>query len=130
MKRITRPLLIVPFLFFAAGCSMQKKMVQTELYFGLSQSNGSIIADSAWNIFVQQDVSNVFSKGFTVICSEGKWVDQLHKEMHSEPSRIITSVSTMTKPLSAQIDSLREKYKTLFQQEAVLRIDKKASFNF
>jgi hypothetical protein len=130
MKKIKGPLLIVSFLFVATGCSIQKKMVQTELYFGLSKNNGSIITDSAWNIFVQQDVSKVFSKGFTVVNSEGKWVDQLYKKMHSEPSRIITSVCTMTGSLSAQIDSLRERYKILFEQEAVLRIDKKASINF
>lgn len=107
-----------------------EKIVQTELYFGLSQNNGNIIADSSWNNFVQQEVTKVFSGGFTIILSEGKWVDELHRQIHSEPSRIISSVSTMTPALSFQIDSLRKKYKSMFQQESVLRIDKKASAYF
>jgi len=130
MKIITRPFIFLSFIVFSCSCSLQKKFVQTELYFGLSQNNGNIIPDSAWNIFVQRDVSKVFSEGFTVIHSEGKWMDDQHKEMHSEPSRIITSVSTMTPLLSSKIDSLREKYKASFQQEAVLRVDKKATINF
>lgn len=131
MKRITGPFIFFSFIIILTNsCSFEKRSVQTELYFGLSQNNGSIITDSAWNIFVQREVSSVFSEGFTVIHSEGKWVDAAHKKMHSEPSRIISSVSTMTALLSAKIDSLREKYKVLFNQESVLRVDKKASINF
>jgi Protein of unknown function (DUF3574) len=130
MKKTYDSILIACFIIIATGCSVQKKMIQTELYFGLSQNNGNIIADSVWNNFMQKEVTKVFSTGFTVIHSEGKWVDERYRQIHSEPSRIISSVGTMTPVLSLQIDSLREKYKSLFLQESVLRIDKKASINF
>jgi hypothetical protein len=47
----------------AGGCSVQQEYVQTELYIGLSQNNGVIIPDSAWNSFVANDVAKVFPNG-------------------------------------------------------------------
>jgi len=127
----TDALVLVLAIVFLMDCyTLPGKLVQTELYFGLSQANGNIISDSAWNRFVQDEVSTVFTDGFTVIHSAGNWVDKREKKMHAEPSRIITSVVPMTDRLSAKIDSLREKYKTAFQQESVLRVDKLADINF
>ena len=121
--------ILLSLIIFTNSCSVQKRSVQTELYFGLSQNNGNMISDSAWTAFVQKNVSTVFSEGFTIIYSEGKWLDE-KKTLHAEPSRIITSVNTMTPGISARIDSLRENYKNQFQQVSVLRIDKKVSIDF
>jgi len=129
-RRADLLILILAIVFLLDSYAVPKKLMQTEVYFGLSQSNGNIISDSAWNRFVQVEVSKVFSDGFTVIHSDGNWVDERQKKMHTEPSRIISSVVSMTALLSARIDSLREKYKVVFQQESVLRIDKKADINF
>jgi hypothetical protein len=115
---------------FFTRCSIQNRIVQTELYFGLSLNNGNIISDSAWNVFVQKEVSPVFVGGFTIIQSNGKWFDTQSGQLHAEPSRIILSVSKLSVQASAKIDSLREKYKRIFQQQSVLRVDKKARVYF
>jgi hypothetical protein len=130
MKKTTTLLFVVLMEAIFNSCSLQNRIVQTELYFGLSLNNGNIISDSAWNVFVQKEVSPVFVGGFTIIQSNGKWYDTLSGQLHSEPSRMILSVNKLTPQASAKIDSLREKYKLLFQQQSVLRVDKKVTISF
>ena len=130
MSKTTDMILILAMVFFVSSYLAPARNIQTQLYFGLSLPNGMIISDSAWNVFVRDDISKVFSAGFTVIHSDGNWVDMEQKKLHAEPSCIVTSVSTMTSSLSARIDSLREKYKTRFQQESVLRIDEQSCVSF
>jgi Protein of unknown function (DUF3574) len=130
MKKTTTLLFVVLMVAIFNSCSLQNRIVQTELYFGLSLNNGNIISDSAWNVFVQKEVSPVFVGGFTIIQSNGKWYDTLSGQLHSEPSRMILSVNKLTPQASAKIDSLREKYKLLFQQQSVLRVDKKVTISF
>jgi len=112
------------------GCSPNKKYVQTELYFGLSQPGGEIIHDTAWNRFVQNAVVRIFPAGFSELHLQGKWYDADRQQLISEPTRMITVVYKRTQMLSLQIDSLRNRYKDLFRQQSVLRVDKKAGINF
>lgn len=112
------------------SCASQKKLTQTDLYFGLLQNNGTKISDSAWTAFVRQDVSKIFTDGFTVTTVEGQWRDRQSKEVYTEPARMVTHVSRMTSFLSVRIDSLRDKYKTMFYQTSVLRVSKKVVAKF
>lgn len=117
-------------LLIASACSPHKKFVQTELYFGLSQPGGEMIHDSAWSSFVQNAVAKIFPAGFSELHLQGKWYDANQQQLISEPSRMITVVYKPTQILSLQIDSLRTRYKDLFRQQSVLRIDKKADISF
>lgn len=128
MKKVLT--LLLPAALAVGGCAVQKRLVQTDLYFGLSQEGGKTVSDSAWTAFVQRHVSPLFSSGFTLLSAEGKWVDANDKKLYGEPSRIISSINRMSKDLSAGIDSLRATYKRLFQQQAVLRVDKKVAASF
>ncbi|MES2774262.1 MAG: DUF3574 domain-containing protein [Bacteroidota bacterium] len=122
MKFLSCLLILTIFLF---SCASQKQWVQTDLYFGMAKPDGSMIADSSWNQFVARHISNVFRDGFTEIKAEGKWLDTLTKQIISEPSHVIIVINKMTRRLSADIDSLINAYKAIFQQQAVLRVDKK-----
>jgi hypothetical protein len=115
--------LLVSVLFISA-CSVKPDLVQTELYFGLSKADGSIISDSVVNVFIEKNAGIVFPKGYTVIQTKGKWHDAQSGRTYSEPSFVITSSDTMTSKRSAAIDTLREQYKRVFQQQSVLRVDK------
>ena len=117
-------------LLLATGCSLEKDFVQTDLYFGLSQNNGAIIPDSSWNNFVQNEVAKVFPDGFTEVDAKGKWYDADQHKLTSEPSRMITVVYKPQQIPSLKIDSLRNRYKNLFSQQSVLRVDKKAGISF
>ena len=122
----------IAFFFLLAilsSCASQK-FVETELYFGMSKNDGTIIPDAAWNIFVETNVAAVFYNGFTIVSAQGRWLDEKNRKVDEEPSHVVISVNKMNKNLSLKIDSLRAAYKNIFQQESVLRVDKKAKVSF
>jgi hypothetical protein len=57
-------------------------------------------------------------------------MNETEKKLRGEPSHIIISLNKMNPLFSKGIDSLRIIYKELFQQQFVLRVDKKASADF
>jgi hypothetical protein len=124
MKKCLVAISIIYLNFSISSCSLQRRYTQTELYFGLSHKNGKIINDSIWNAFTNAFMGNTFVNGFTILSSEGRWVEIQNKKMYAEPSRVVISVNRMNRQLSNRIDSLRSTYKQLFEQESVLRIDK------
>ena len=106
------------------SCSGQR-VTQTDLYFGQLTLSGDTLTMQQWNTFAQQYISKVFSNGCTVISAAGYWFDTAQHRLITEPSRIVISVNKMTPRFSKQIDSLRYWYKIGYQQQSVLRIDRK-----
>jgi Protein of unknown function (DUF3574) len=130
MKRYLITIWMACISFVISSCSFQGRYTQTELYFGLSQKNDRLISDSSWNAFIKEYAGKTFANGFTIVSSEGRWVDMSLKKMYAEPSRVVISVNHMNQQLSTKIDSLISCYKKIFEQEAVLRIDKKVKVSF
>lgn len=124
MKKLLVPLIC---LLLGTACNSSKTILQTDLYFGLSIPDGGRVTDSAWNRFVQEHVIPVFSNGFTELQADGKWMDTVTHKMITEPSRIIVVINAKNNKFSLQIDSLVNKYKSIFRQQAVLRVDKKVA---
>ncbi|MBD0377144.1 MAG: DUF3574 domain-containing protein [Flavisolibacter sp.] len=100
-------------------------MTQTDLYFGQLKLNGDSVSKQEWQVFAEQYISKVFPQGSSVVTTTGHWYDTAQHRLVTEPSRIILSVNKMSSHLSKQIDSLRYWYKTLYQQQSVLRVDRK-----
>lgn len=123
MKRIVLGLVINAILF--SGCS--SRFIETDLYFGFSKPAGDTISQHEWQNFMQTHISRVFVQGFTVIPAQGKWLDDSTHILISEPSALVIAVHKKDKALHKQIDSLTATYKVLFQQQAVLRVDKKVT---
>jgi hypothetical protein len=117
-------LLYLIFFLLLCSCSGQK-MIQTDLYFGQSKLNGGKVSEKEWNAFVAQYVSKVFPQGSTIIKAMGNWYDTAQQQFITESSNIVISVNIMSPNLNKQVDSLRYWYKTLHQQQSVLRVDKK-----
>ena len=112
-----------------SSCSV-KTMVQTDLYFGLSKPDGGNITTAEWNDFVSKDISVVYPSGFSIIESQGKWLDPDTKQLITEPSFIVSVIYNKDIRLSKRIDSLRTAYKSRFNQQSVLRVDKKIQAKF
>lgn len=109
----------------------QEKFIKTELFFGLNKTDGTKVSDKEWEAFSDTVISKIFSKGTTTMKSEGRWLsgDSLIKE----DSRVViyfSRIYEMTDEFSASIDTLREKYKRYYLQEAVLRTDEFINASF
>lgn len=105
-------------------------MTETQLYFGQSIPNGGMVTAEQWNSFVENYISKVYKEGSTILDATGGWFDPDAKKLIKEPTYIVISYHKPSSTLSKQIDSLRYWYKTLFQQQSVLRVDKKVKVSF
>ena len=106
------------------SCSGQR-MTQTDLYFGQLTLNGDTLTEIQWNTFAQQYISKVLPNGCTVNTATGYWYDTIKHLLVTEPSRVVVSIIKKSPGFSKRIDSLRYWYKTLYQQQSVLRVDRK-----
>jgi hypothetical protein len=127
MKNLSFLLII----FMISACSVFKgqKMTKTELYFGLSKFDGSMVSNKDWQAFADTVITKTFTQGSTLIDARGQWLGNDGK-LISEPSKILIIISKLNQEQSKQINLVREKYKKYFHQEAVLRVDKRVKVEF
>ena len=106
------------------SCSTSRQ-VETKLYFGQIKLDGGTVSEKEWNDFVVQYVSKVFPEGSTVENACGNWYDTAQHKLVLEPSKVLTAINKPSDKLDEQIDTLRNWYKRLYQQQSVLRVDRK-----
>jgi Protein of unknown function (DUF3574) len=97
----------------------EKKMVKTEIYFGLSNKSGPV-SDSAWRSFRKNISKNLH--GYTEIRADGYWTD-LSGNPVIEETAIVIYMHESSAIENAKIDSLIHQYKKIFDQESVLKTD-------
>jgi len=101
------------------------RMMETNLYFGQSKPDGGSVSEKEWNSFKEEYIAKVFKEGSTVLPATGNWFDPASHKLIAEPTYVVIYFYNRSKETSKQIDSLRYWYKTKFQQQSVLRVDKK-----
>ena len=105
-------------------------MIQTDLYFGLSKPDGSIVSESEWKHFKETEVARIFKDGSTTMIASGLWYDSATHQLIAEPSYVVISVHKNSPQISKQIDTLRLLYKAMFKQQSILRVDKNVKVSF
>ena len=109
----------------------EEKFIKTELFFGLNRPDGTKIRESDWEAFSDTVISKVFTKGATILKSDGRWLDG--DNLIKEESRVViyfSKIYEMTDEFSDKIDIIRDKYKLYYQQQAVLRTDEFINASF
>ena len=111
------------------SCSTTQ-MIETDLYFGQTRPDGSRITETEWKYFKENRIDKVFKEGSTVISSAGSWRDPVTHKLITEPSYVVVYYYKRSLQISQQIDSLRYWYKSIFDQQSVLRVDMKVKASF
>ena len=104
--------------------------METYLYFGQSKPDGGMISEKEWNSFKDEYISKLFKEGSTVLNGAGNWYDPVSHKLITEPTYVVIYFHKKSSTISAQIDSLISRYKKVFQQQSVLRVDKKVKAAF
>lgn len=115
--------------FILSYCSTSR-MVETDLYFAQTRPDGSMITEADWNHFRENQIAKIFTRGCTVIKASGNWLDPVTGKLITEPGYVVICYYKKSSKMSQQIDSLRYWYKTMFNQQSILRVDKKAKASF
>jgi len=142
LKRRIRILLILLTLAFLDGCSTcpvyqdariinapGEKCIRSELMFGLSKPDNTIVSEEEWRQFVDNHITPRFKDGLTIIDDSGQWLMQSGMVI-KEPSKIVILLHRQSAEADKQIENIRSKYKALFQQESVLMITEDVAVSF
>ena len=105
-------------------------MVETQLFFGMSKPRGGAVSTAQWNDFVKREVTPRFPEGFSVIDGAGFWLDGQTKRTISEKSKVIARMHPDDAASDQAITAIVDGYKTQFEQEAVLRVDRPVCAKF
>lgn len=105
-------------------------MIETDLYFGQSRPDGSIISANEWDHFKSHQIAPLFKEGCTIVNTTGTWLDPVKNQLITEPTYVVIYFYKKSQKISGKIDSLRSNYRLRFQQQSVLRIDKKVNGKF
>ncbi|GAB3879839.1 DUF3574 domain-containing protein [Kibdelosporangium lantanae] len=91
---------------------------RTELYFGGSKPDGSVITPAEFESFVDKQVTPAFPDGLTWLPAHGQWMGG------KEDSYVVIIFYPLTnRHANKDIEEIRTDYKTEFHQESVLRAD-------
>ncbi|MGN6617678.1 MAG: DUF3574 domain-containing protein [Ilyomonas sp.] len=120
-------LLLICFIFLSCSAG---RMTETSLYFGQSKPDGSIINEKEWNQFKEDYILTTFLEGSSIIRVDGSWKDTVTHKVITEPVYMVIYYYRSTPLMSKRIDSLRNQYIKRFQQQSVLRVDKRVKASF
>lgn len=97
---------------------------RTELYFGRSNSDGTLVSDESWKKFLSEIVTPRFPDGFTELKAVGQYRTKTGRII-SEPSEVLIFLYPRSKRKESRtkIEEIRAAYLKRFEQESVLRVD-------
>lgn len=117
------------FCFLLCACT-SRRIIETDLYFGQSKPDGGSVSEEEWERFKSSQLSRAFKEGFTILDGRGAWYDPDNRRQITEPTYVVIYFHKPSGQVSKRIDSLRTWYKTAFNQQSVLRVDKKVKAAF
>jgi hypothetical protein len=101
---------------------------RTELYFGLSNSNG-VVSQEEFQHFINTEVTPRFPNGLTVINAKGQFKNS-NGIIIKEDSNLLILFYIFNAERNACVEQIRDAYKKTFQQESVMRVDEQSCVSF
>lgn len=103
---------------------------RAEMYVGRA-SGTTETGEPAWDVFVRDEVRARFGEGFTILQSDGGWLDQDGRELR-ERARVIIRVypGGMSAEDLEVFDDLADVYLERFRQESVMTLLQPACVRF
>ena len=98
---------------------------RTELFFGSLKPDGSLVSEEAFMKFLDAEITPRFPNGLTLLTGLGQFLNA-QGIIIQEPSRLLILLYPVEerRDKNEKIEEIREQYKLMFQQEAVLRADR------
>jgi hypothetical protein len=114
----------------ARACRLGAPMVETQLFFGLSKPQGRTVSERDWQVFVTAEIAPRFPEGFSVLDGAGFWRDAASAKTISEKSKVVVRMHAESAEADTAIAAIVATYKTRFQQDAVMRVDRPVCAQF
>jgi hypothetical protein len=105
-------------------------MVETQLFFGMSKPKADAVSEREWQAFVADEIVPRFPEGFSVLDGAGFWRDAATAKTISEKSKVVVRMHAAGAGADEAIGAIVAAYKTRFQQDAVMRVDRPVCTQF
>ena len=102
--------------------SCKGAFVKTELFFGRCRPDGGVVSGAEWEKFVDEHITPRFEEGLTIVDADGRWKSETG-EIISEKTKVVILLHEDSEENDESIENVQDKYKQLFEQESVLRVD-------
>lgn len=106
-----------------------KSMARYELVFGTGSTGAGRVSDAAWADFLAREVTPRFPAGLTVLHGDGQWQGQ-DGRIAREGAIWLLIMAEPGPAAAAAIEAIRSRYKSLFSQDSVMRVDSVACVSF
>lgn len=123
---------------FLSGCGLffpeseypcrGETLTETSLYFGLSGPYGPI-TPAQFDSFVEREVTGRIPDGFTIMPASGAWRGP-KGQAYREESRVLIWLHPPGGASEPALDTIIARYKSMFSQDAVLRVDRPVCATF
>ena len=94
-------------------------MIRTELYFGMSRSDGGVVSDEQWSRFLDTAITPRFPDGLTVIDASGQY-RMASGVLQKERTKLLVIVHPPV--ADSLLTQICRSYATAFEQESVMRV--------
>lgn len=130
------PIAIPLFPLILSGCAAMPACppgstaaVQDQLYFGSGRPHGPDVTPQEWDAFVREEIAPRFPQGFSVLDAQGQWRNADGSVAH-EHTHLLQLVHPADAATAQAARDIAERYKTRFDQEAVLQLGTPACMAF
>lgn len=103
---------------------------RTELYFGTNRANRRPVSDSEFSQFIAAHVLERFPGGFTLRTTYGQFLNSRGESIREKSFLVIVFYPSQMRDADARLQEIRERYRQMFQQESVLRVDSLSLVSF
>ena len=98
----------------------QQAAVLDTLYFGTARPHGAV-TPTEWQDFVRDEIVPRFPQGYTLLEAQGQW-RKADGSIEQESSHVLQVAHPADARSERALTEIVERYKTRFEQEAVLRL--------
>lgn len=103
---------------------------RTELFFGTSKPDGSMVSDEEFRRFLDEVITPRFPEGLTAMSGTGQFRSSSGMVIRENSVFVILLYPSDEEGSSARIEEIRQAYRRAFEQESVLRVDSQSCVSF
>jgi hypothetical protein len=106
-----------------------ENFARTELFFGLSKPDGSVVTEEDFQNFIDNIVTPRFPDGLTLLAGTGQFKNT-NEEVVKEGTKLLILLYPVDNESNREVQEIREEYISQFQQSSVLRVDEQSCVSF
>ena len=103
---------------------------ESQIFFGHNMPGGGEVNEVLWRDFLEGVVTPRFRNGFTVLEATGFWMPEGSAQTESEQGKVLIVMYRDEEAGSKAVRDIAQSYAARFNQEAVLRADRRACVTF